>query len=348
MNSTYKVGIIGCGRIAGLLEDDPLRGKPCTHAGAFDAVKETKITTACDINKKRLKQFGQRWNVQSLYTDYRRMLEKEDIDIVSVAAWTRFHHKMVVDAAESGIRGIYCEKPMALTLDQAEEMIRVCNKNNVVLTINHERRWDPYYLKVKELVEKGEIGELRTIVGNALSWECEKSKVESFGGGPMFHDGTHLTDLLRLFADEPEWVTAYEERPNGVKYIENTVFGFIRFLKGTRAFIEGGGRRNYFNFELDLQGTEGRIIIGNGVRELYLNNKSKKFSGFKELKRMEFPEPEENISPFTGGVRDLIRCIESGREPVSSGIDGKNALEIILALYKSAQNGGERIFFPLT
>lgn len=348
MSYKYRVGIIGCGRIAGLLEDDPLREKPCTHAGAYEAVKETKIITACDINKDRLNKFGKKRNVHNLYTDFYEMLDKEDIDIISIAAWTRFHHEMVVAAAESGVRGIYCEKPIALTLEQAEEMLNACKRNSVKLIINHERRWDPYYLKVKELIEEGKIGELKTIVGNALSGAYKTQKVEFYGGGPMFHDGTHLTDLLRFFAGEPEWVSAYEERPNGPEYIENTVFGLIRFLKGTRAFIEGGGCRNYFNFELDLQGTDGRIIIGNGARKLYITKESNRFYGFKELERIQLPEPDENANPYVSGVKDLIRCIETGCKSISSGEDGKKALEIILALYESAKNKGERVFLPLS
>ena len=348
MNSKYRVGIIGCGRIAGMLEDDPLRGKPCTHAGAFNAVQETKMIAACDINKERLNKFGKRWNVSNLYTNYYKMLKKEAIDIVSVAAWTQFHHEMVVAAAESGVQGIYCEKPMALTLDQAEEMLNVCNENNVKIVINHERRWDPYYLKVKKIIEEGKIGELKTIIGNTLACDQEAKKVAIYGGGVMFHDGTHLTDLLRFFAGEPGWVSAYEERPNGAEYIENTVFGLVWFLKGTKAFLEGGGSRNYFNFELDLQGTEGRIIIGNGTKELYVTKKSKRFSGFKELERIELPAPDNNANSFISGVKDLIRCIETGCESNSSGEDGKKALEIICALYESARNEGKRVSIPLS
>lgn len=348
MRFKYRVGIIGCGRIASLLEDDPLRGKPCTHAGAFDVTEETKITAACDINKKRLNKFAKRWNVKKIYTEYHKMLEKENLDIISVTAWTKFHYEMVTAAAESGVRGIYCEKPMAFTLDEAKKMIKICKKNNVKLIINHERRWDPYYLKMQQLINEGKIGELKTIIGNSLSWEHEKNRVELCGGGPMFHDGTHLTDILRFFAGEPDWVSAYEERPDGAKYIENTIIGIIQFIKGTRAFIEGGGRRNYFNFELDLQGTEGRIIIGNSARKLYITNKSNKFSGFKELERIELPEPDKKYSPFTSGVKDLVKCIENEGESISSGEDGKKALEIILALYKSARNDGKKISIPFS
>jgi len=344
----YRVGIIGCGRIAGMLEDDPLRGKPCTHAGAFDQVHETKIIAVSDINKNRVNKFGKRWNVQNLYTNYHEMLNKEEIDILSIAAWTRFHHEMVVSAAKSGVQGIFCEKPMALSIEQAEEMLHVCNENDVKIVINHERRWDPYYLKAKKIIEKGKIGELKTIIGNVLDRPHKTKKVELYGGGTMFHDGTHLTDLLRFFAGDPEWVSGYEERSFGVEYIEHTVFGLIRFLKGTKAFIEGGGCRNYFNFELDLQGTEGRIIIGNGTKELYITQKSKKFSDFNELERVELSEPDQNANSFIGGVKDLIRCIETGCKSNSSGEDGKKALEIIFALYQSAKNDGKRISIPLS
>ncbi len=349
MSYKYRVGVIGCGRIASMLEDDPLRGKPCTHAGAFNGVQKTKMIAACDINEERLNKFGKKWNISSLYTNYYKMLQKEQIDIVSVAAWTQFHNEMVVAAAESGVQGIYCEKPMALTLDQANEMLNVCKRNNVKLVINHERRWDPYYLKVKKIIEEGKIGELKTIVGNALAWDdLTAKKIEIYGGGTMFHDGTHLTDLLRFFAGEPAWVSAYEDRPNGAEYVENTVFGLVGFLKGTKAFLEGGGSRNYFNFELDLQGTEGRIIIGNGIKELYVTNKSKRFSGFKELERLELTAPGNNASPFISGVKDLIRCIETGCESNSSGEDGKKALEIIYAMYKSAKDEGKRVSIPLS
>ncbi|MBI4378779.1 MAG: Gfo/Idh/MocA family oxidoreductase [Nitrospinae bacterium] len=342
----YKVGIIGCGRIASILEDDVLRQKPCTHAGAFDAHPDTEIVAACDINKERLLAFGKRWCVKSLYEDYTEMLTRERLDIVSIAAWTEYHRDMVIMAAESGVRGVYCEKPIAVNLKHAKEMVDMCKKMKVKLVIGHERRWDPYYRKARELIHSGAIGEIRTIIGNALSDSPPELPVDKYGGGPMFHDGTHLTDLLRFFAGDAEWVSGYDDRMED-RYIEKTAIGLIRFKNGVHAVVEGGGVRKYFNFELDIQGSEGRILIGNGIKELYMTRPSNRFTGFKELKRVEFPNPDKGINPFLGGIEDLIGCMNNGHESVSSGEDGKAALEIIMAIYKSARLGGERVFLPI-
>ena len=74
----FKTGIVGCGRIGSILEEDPLRGKPCTHAGGFSALPAIHLSAGCDIDPERLKEFGKRWHVTGLYSDYREMLEKEN------------------------------------------------------------------------------------------------------------------------------------------------------------------------------------------------------------------------------------------------------------------------------
>ncbi len=339
----FKVGIIGCGRIGSLLEEDPLRGKPCTHAGGFSALPSTRITAGCDINPSRLKQFGRRWNVDRLYSDYRQMLRQEELDIVCIAAWTHLHAKMALDAARSGVKGIYCEKPIDLDLGKARRLMRTCEEKKIPLLINHERRWDTYYQKAKDLILSGKIGEVRTIIGNALSWKPGKLSVDTHGGGGLFHDGTHLTDLLLYFGGPVDWVSGHDVRPHGKRFIEETTCAMIRFKNGTMGFIEGGGARKYFNFELDVQGSEGRLLIGNDGRELYLARKSGRFTGFQELKKAAFPKPRRYESPFTAGARDMIRCLRNGSESHSSGHDGLKALEVILAVYRSARLKGKRI-----
>lgn len=356
---TYRVGIIGCGRIGSLLEDDPLREKPASHAGAFHAHPKTQIVSGCDIKAKRLKEFGGRWNVSELYKDYREMIDRVQPDIVSVATWTETHSDIVVEAVEKGVKGIYCEKPVSLTMKDADRMIRVCRENAVPLVIGHERRWHPYYIKAKELIQQGKIGKVQTVVGNALSGDPYRSNgngkngkpsrlsVKKYGGGPLFHDGTHLTDLLRFFLGEADWVIGDEERSHGNRNIETTAVGMIRFKNGSTAYIEGGGERGYFNFELDIQGTEGRIRIGNYLSELWITRDSPHFTGFKELQQVEFPKPEMDMNPFYGGVDDLVTCMETGRTSVSSGEEGRDALEMILAIYESARKGSKKIQLPI-
>ena len=117
----------------------------------------------------------------------------------------------------------------------------------------------------------------------------------------------------------------------------------IGFKNGALGFIEGGGARKYFNFELDIQGSEGRLLIGNNGRKLYLTQKSKRFTGFKELEQVPFPEPKQVTSPFEGGARETLKCLRTGKDGISNGTDGLKALELIFAIYHSAQLQGKQI-----
>ena len=117
----------------------------------------------------------------------------------------------------------------------------------------------------------------------------------------------------------------------------------IKFQNGSLGFIEGGGVRKYFNFELDIQGSEGRLLIGNSGRELYITRKSKHFKGFQELEQIPFPEPKQYESPFIGGAKDMIKSLLTGKHSFSTGEDALKALETIYTIYKSAQQKGRRL-----
>ena len=160
----FKTGIVGCGRIGSLLEEDLLRGKPCTHAGGFSALPSVRLSAGCDIDPKRLQKFGKRWNVTGLYTNYGEMLEKENLDVLCIATWTPLHASMAIQAAKSGVKGIFCEKPIAIDLRQAQKMVRICKSRNIPLIINHERRWDFYYQQARKLIRSGKIGEVKTVL----------------------------------------------------------------------------------------------------------------------------------------------------------------------------------------
>jgi len=339
----FKTGVIGCGRIGSLLEEDPLRGKPCTHAGAFSTLKNAQIIAGCDINKTRLKNFGEKWKVKHLYTNYQDMLSENSLDILCIATWTNQHATIALEGVRSGVKGIFCEKPIDVDFNLARKLVRTCQKKNIPLLINHERRWDAYYQKAHKIIRTGKIGEVRTIIGNALSSKPGELLAKQYGGGALFHDGTHLIDLLLYFGGPIEWVSGNENRPKGKRFIEETASAMIAFQNGSQGFIEAGGNRNYFNFELDIQGSEGRLLIGNSGRELYITKKSKRFKGFQELEKIPFPKPKQYESPFVGGAKEMIKSINTGKPAFSSGEDALRALEIIYTIYKSAQQKGKRI-----
>ncbi|GMT41735.1 MAG: oxidoreductase [bacterium] len=346
----YKIAVIGCGRIGSLLEDDPLRPKPASHAGAFARHPKTVITSACDIDGERLKKFGRRWNVPpgSLYSDYRELLKREQPDIVSIAAWTELHCPIVLKAASTkSVKGVYCEKPIARDLREAGKMVSICKRRNIKLIVGHERRFDANFVKVKKMVHKKLYGPLKTIVAHALSAPPPKLPADKYVGGALFHDGTHLMDLILYYGGPAKWVVGFDERPNGKKFIESTAFGLIRLGNGVNVFVEASGERDYFKFDVDLQFQNGRIRIGNSGIHAGRSGKSGRYTGFRELNPAPFKPLKKRTNGFLGGVSELVRAVETGEPPLSNGAEARNALELILALYKSARAGGRKIYIPI-
>lgn len=337
---TYKVGIIGCGLIASIFEDDVWREHPCTHAGAYNTVKETKIVAAADINKGRLNAFSKRWGVKSVYEDYNKMLEKEDLDIVAVTANTAMHCEITIEAAKTGVKTIFCEKPIATCLKEADEMIKICNKEHVKLIINHTRRWDPYYQKAKELIDCGEIGDLTSILGYFTSG--------------LLIIGTHLFDTFRFFSGDVEQVIANIEEidnANGYQKTDPSGSGLLFFKNGVIGTAIGSSKKQYLIFEIDIHGTQGRINIrDNGeIFELWTPDKEKKRIDYNTDTKLildKFPLVKRKNSMIVA-VEDVIKTIKEDSEGMCTGVDGRAALELTLAFHKSSQEEGRKVSLPL-
>ncbi len=109
MEKIYKVGIIGCGGISR------------AHAGGYLGIPNAKMVAAADVNEENAKKFCQDYKVEKAYTDYVKMLESESLDIVSVCTWPPLHSEMTVKSTEYGVKGILCEKPMALNLKECDD-----------------------------------------------------------------------------------------------------------------------------------------------------------------------------------------------------------------------------------
>lgn len=328
----FKVAIIGLGRIGVTLEDDPLRIKPATHMGAYHSVSSVKVVAGCDIKEERRQYFQKRWNIPSVYSDYKQLLKNEKIDILSVATWTDSHYDIVVDAAKNpDVKVILCEKPIALNSQKAKKMIHICKKNKKLLVINHERRFEPRYRKVKEIIESEKIGKLRTIVGHVLTNVPLKQKSFSVDKTSLMHDGTHLIDMIHYLAGAPTAVSGHISKK------QKEIITAVLFLKNdVTAFIEAGGLREYFDFELDIQGTKGRILIGNTFEKLFLKRKSKHYSNFYDLEEVTFPHYSKHPY-FTEEIREIVRVLKGDQTKIAStGEDGLLALHVIETIFQSA------------
>lgn len=342
-DKTYKAAIIGCGRVAWLLDKDPLKQyKPCTHAGAYKEVDKTKIIAAADIRADRIHDFSKEYKIDNVYLDYPEMLEKESPDIVSICAYAPQRFNMVVDSINAGVKGIWCEKAFATSLFEAEEMLRLCEEHGASLIVSHMRRWSSDYRLAKRLISDGVIGEPVSVV-------CHFS-------GSMIHTGTHAFDVLRFLFGDASWVqgsledfgllhhlAAFKSTKNLISQ-DTGGYALIYFKNGVYVTVHADSK-GYFIFEFDIMGTEGRIRIGNWLFELYLAEESRTESGLIELYRKEM-HLERNNS-WIEAVNHLIDCIEGKAENVSGPRDAMAALEIALAIHESHQKEGARVDLPL-
>lgn len=344
--SVLKAGIIGLGRIAWKFEDDPKRDHPCTHAGALVALDGVELVAGSARRMESAVEFQQRWNTKKAYIDYMDMIAENELDIIGIATNPETHAEIVKKIASSGIKGILCEKPLALSLKDADEMIEACEKHNVILITMHNRRWNGIYRKAKEIIQSGELGDVHTMVG--LCQGCKPSKNwQSEYEGPLLHDATHLFDIMRFLMGDVEWIISDVERSDPKEVVEDNANSLMRFKNGVYATTLVNERTDYMRFELEIQCSQGIMVLQTNTAKLMRYNESKYASGFKELVEDKFPLVTP-MNPYLEAYRELIESIRLGRNiSVSTGEDGRAALEIIMAIYDSKRQGKQAIHLPL-
>ncbi len=245
----YRAGFIGCGGIA------------TAHADGYRHVvnAEIDLIAGSDINPAGEKaQYLASEHGIRLYEDHGEMLEREELDLVSVCTWPRGHCEATIAAAENGAKGILCEKPMAVSLDEADRMIEACEKAGAALAIGHAHRFSPQAVQARELVQAGEIGEIAMIWGHCTL--------------DLMNNGTHVIDLISyLNGDSPPlWVMGQIDRHGKIEGrrnhpdmpAENMAIGRVGYSNGVVGFIELGERANQ-SFSFRIIGSDGIIEVNN-------------------------------------------------------------------------------------
>ncbi|HSV95408.1 MAG TPA: Gfo/Idh/MocA family oxidoreductase [Spirochaetota bacterium] len=343
------IALIGCGRIGFMLESDPLRYKPCTHFGGASSAG-LRITHACDIDPGRLEGFVRLSGIpnENAFTSHRELLDSVRPELVIISTWIESHTDIGTRAAANGARVIVCEKPIAPNLRDASRLIASCEAHGTSLIINHERRYDMRYRKIKEMLDDGAIGEIRTVHASILTAGfLGRSRIEQ-GGGPLLHDGTHMMDLIRyFFGDIATVVGDFNRSGNRKSGFEDRATAWIRTRGGVDVFLEAGGAREYFVFELAISGTRGKIIAGNGYQSFFTTRASHHYTGFRDLVEKPFPR-FRRLNYFTREYSEAKRLLAGEDIPVSSGgLDGYRAIEAIHAVYLSARQGRKIVELPI-
>jgi len=346
--SAVLVGLTGIG--AGRSKENtriPVFGKmPRSHAEIYHHHPRIELRGICDLRQEILDQFRETWadvwpDIRT-YTDYREMLEAEEPDIVSVATSDHAHADITVAAAMGSARAIFCEKPIATSLADADRMIAATTANDVLLSIDHTRRWDPMHLKVREIVLSGELGPLRTIHSELYSPRAM-----------LFRNGTHSIDLINFFAGtQPQWVSA--ELEEGFEHFSEYqgdggrdpatdpyASAYIRFAGGIRAFYNSY-KTEFPGSQVTLTCEQGRIVVSD--REAVLIRGSSHYEWSSTPIQCESYTCEGQMA----AIVELVNVLENGGELISTAQEGRKTLEIILGILQSHQAGNTRVDFPLS
>lgn len=331
----------------------------------FNGVPGVQVVGLSDPTESGREAAAKRAGAPRHYADYREMLAKEKPQLVSIASrWSEHHHAMGMAALQAGAH-IYMEKPVTPTLAEADELIATARKAGLEFAVAHHLRLAPGIVHLKRRMDEGLIGDLLQI----RSWGKQDARA---GGEDMMVLGTHLFDLMRLYAGDPVWCTAqirHEGReftkadarlvkeqigPVGGTEIE-AQFAFASGAFGTFT-SRGKLRETLANWGMELIGTKGTVSLLMGVfPHVFLHEPAKWNAGGATARRAPLKDdPSLNLTAEQRGqgqsnrrvVDDWLEAIRTGREPVCSGENAMRALEMVMAVYHAGL-AGNRASFPL-
>jgi len=325
----YRAAVIGCGKMS--------RG----HSHAYENSPDVDLISGADVSEAARAAFAEQFGVERTYEDPAQMLEREKPDLVSVCTWPPLHADLTVAAFAGGAKAVWCEKPMAVHLADADRMVDAAKEAGGVLVINHQRRYVESYRQAHELIESGAIGTVTQITGIC--------------GGDTLTDGTHLIDMTRFLNNDTPITSVFgaiemspmgDVNPNGMgtvefnqtrmrygHHIETGAMGLLFFENGVRGHLEIGSlsRGGYQRFIID--GSEGKIELSgdqpfdNGSR-LQIRRRT------GELEAMP---PSSLDGAMERALADMLVSIETGAAHTMSGTSSRADFEVVTAIFESAR-----------
>lgn len=322
----YKAAIIGCGRIASSFDKALPKEKAFSHAGAYFLNPKTKLICASDIDRSKLVAFKNKWHVNALYTDYKKMLNKEKIDILSVATAPESHWPVIKYATKFPLKAIYCEKPIADSVQNAQKIITACKKSGILLIVNHQRRFGPFYRELKKKLSGGTLGKTQQV-------NCYYTR-------GIANTCTHMIDLFIYLFGEPKSVAAsYSINKSPFKNDPN-LDANIKFKNGLLLSLKACDDNKYLILETDILADKARIRFGETF-EYFKAVPGKNLLKRKELLRTDKQQFKSEYFRYgmvslAYAVEHIVNCLEQKEQPVSTGEDAIKTLKAIKTMLQSA------------
>ncbi len=346
MAGKVKVGIVGSGFEADI------------HAASFQiAPEEAEVVAVASPTPGNAAALAKRYGIPKAFTDYREMLGEKDIEMVTIAAPNALHAQITADCAHAG-KHVVCEKPLSMTLEEADQMIEVCRRQGVLLMYAEELFFTPKYVKAKEMADQGAFGKVYLVKQSEKHfgphspwfWDVARS-----GGGVFADMGCHGIAFCYWFLNRPRiknvfcqmGTYAHADKTRG----EDNSICILEFEGGAVGLVEdswakAGGMDDRVEVYGDAGVTYANLHMGNALPTFsttgygYAVEKAPSTQGwsypvFEELWNYGFPQEMAHFS----------RCVRGKAEPIATGEDGRVVMEALYAGYASAGEG-RRIDLP--
>jgi len=325
--NTLRAGIIGCGKIASDFADDPkMQGDIFSHAEAYTTFPGAELAAICDIDEDQLSKCGRRWGVEARYQDVRAMLAEAHLDMISVCTPDNTHYAILKEilTAPKALKAILCEKPLAATVEQSQELVALTRQRGIILAVVYLRRFASNMRALKDFIETGHLGKIQAVAG----WYTKGIR----------HNGSHWIDLLRFLVGEVDWVQAWDRIQDDPD--DPTLDLVLGLENGVIATLRAAEVKFFTIFEMEILGSLGRVRLTDSgyVVEYSRAAASKRYTGYREL---------ENIPKNFGdrkdvmyhAVENLVSAIQTGSPVACTGEDGLAVIQIASAAIQSAQQG---------
>lgn len=331
------ISLVGCGRISS------------RHFDAINAIADLTLNAVCDVDSGRAQAAGKEQGVPS-FTSYAEMLEAIPSDLIAIATPSGLHPEHGIRAARAG-RHVVCEKPMAISLRAADELVHECDAAGVHLFVVKQNRLNPTVQLVRKAVDKGRFGRIYSV--NATVRWCRPQEYYDlapwrgtweFDGGALMNQASHYVDLVQWLVGPVDRVMAQTATLGRQIEAEDTGVVILKFRSGALGVLDVTMLTYPKNLEgsITLLGEKGTVKIGGTAVNRIEHWEFADYDDDDKLVETANTAPP-SVYGFGHEVyyRNLVSVLRGDAEPDTDGRSGRKSLELILAAYESAKTGRE-------
>lgn len=326
---TLRVGLVGCGLVARRY-----------HLPAFQRCEEATVVAVASGRVESAKAAAEQFGVPRVHARWQDLAGDPDVDAVDVCAVNALHADISIAAARAG-KHVLVEKPMAVTVAEADAMIAAARQAGVVLMVAHNLRFVPAFEELRRIVESGALGRLYVARGVFMhagpdeAWGATSDwfwRQDTAGGGSLIDLGVHIVDLLRWFVGrrvlEVAAMTSRVEKPT---YADDNAMLVLRFEGDVLATVQTGWTaRPAADTEIVIHGERGHVAFSRAFKRPL----AVRLAG-GETTEPEIPAVSERVNPYV----HFARSVRDRTPPLTSGEEGRATLAVVEAAYESARTG---------